>query len=150
MLSEVEETFTVTLGTITSGLSDRVSVATSTASATIAESDPITIELSGPATVAEGSSAEYTVGLSPAGVTPTADLSVDYATSDGTATAGSDYTASSGTLTFTQARAPGTRPSPCRPPRTASTTTTRLSARPSRTRRAAAVPLPPSPAPVPR
>ena len=73
----------MTLGAVTSGLSDRVSVDTGadSASATIEESDPITIALSGPDTVAEGLSAEYTVSLSPAGVTPTADLSVDYATS---------------------------------------------------------------------
>ena len=107
MLSEGEETFTVTLGAITSGRSDRVSLATGAASATatIAESDPITIEISGPDTVPEGDQATYTVSLSPAGVTPTADLTVDYATSDGTATAGADYTASSGTLTFTTASA---------------------------------------------
>ena len=40
-----------------------------------------------------------------AGVTPTANLTVAYATADGTATAGMDYTSSSGTLTFTQASA---------------------------------------------
>ena len=47
----------------------------------------------------------YTVSLSPDGVTPTADLTVSYATSNGTATAGSDYTAKSGTLTFTNTAA---------------------------------------------
>ena len=47
----------------------------------------------------------YTVSLSPSGVTPTADLTVSYATSDGTATAGTDYTAVSGTLTFTNTAA---------------------------------------------
>ena len=107
MLSEDEETFTVTLGTVTSALSDRVSVDTGSASAesTIAESDPITVEISGPATVAEGDSASYTVSLSPSGVTLTADLTVDYATSDGTAIVGSDYTAESETLTFTETSA---------------------------------------------
>ena len=105
MLSEGDETFTVTLGTVTSDLSDRVEVVTDSAEATIAESDPITIEITGPATVAEGAMASYTVSLSPSGVTPTSDLTVDYATSDGTATVGADYTASSGTLTFTTASA---------------------------------------------
>ena len=38
-------------------------------------------------------------------MTPTANLTVEYATSDGTAEAGSDYTGTSGTLTFTQASA---------------------------------------------
>ena len=105
MLSEGDETFTVALGTITSDRSDRVSLATATATATIAESDPITVVIEGPATVAEGAMATYTVSLTPAGVTPTADLTVDYATSDGSATAGNDYTAASGTLTFTTASA---------------------------------------------
>ena len=107
LLSEGAETFTVALGAITSGRSDRVSLATgaASASATIAVSDPITIEISGPDTVPEGDQATYTVSLTPTGVTPTADLTVDYATSDGTATAGSDYTSVTGTLTFTTASA---------------------------------------------
>ena len=58
------------------------------------------MSLSGPATVdARDGSATYTVSLS--GGTLTEDLTVDYATADGTAEAGSDYTAESGTLTFT-------------------------------------------------
>ena len=72
------------------------------ARATIAASDPITVSLSGPASVEEGSeSADYTVSLS--GGTPIANLTVDYATADDTAEAGSDYTAKSGALTFTPA-----------------------------------------------
>ena len=47
----------------------------------------------------------YTVSLSPSGVTPTSDLTVSYGTANGTATAGTDYTAKSGTLTFTNAAA---------------------------------------------
>ena len=100
-LSELSETFSVSLGAITSDLSDLVSLKSgeSNASATIAASDPITVSLSGPSVVGEGSeTADYTVSLS--GGTPTADLTVDYATADGTAEAGSDYTAKSGTLTF--------------------------------------------------
>ena len=55
--------------------------------------------IAGPAAVAEGAGkATYTVTLS---AEPAADVTVKYATSDGTATAGSDYTATSGTLTFT-------------------------------------------------
>ena len=53
------------------------------------------------AQVVEGNSGTtnlpFTVTLSSAGATP---VTVKYATSDGTATAGSDYTATSGTLTF--------------------------------------------------
>ena len=96
----------MTLGAITSGLSDRVSAQDSAASSAQADDSaraiPITVSLSGPAEVDEGAAATYTVSLSPAGVTPTADLTVSYATADGTATAGEDYTATSSTLTFTQ------------------------------------------------
>ena len=98
----------MTLGTITSTLSSQLSLknGASSATATIAQSDPITISISGPATVDEGdATSSYTVSLSPSGVTPTADLTVSYATSNGTATAGSDYTTKSGTLTFTRAAA---------------------------------------------
>ena len=43
--------------------------------------------------------------LSPSGVTPTTDLTVSYATADGTAKAGSGYTSRSGTLTFSRTTA---------------------------------------------
>ena len=108
MLSETAESFTVTLGTITSTLSSQLSLksAASSATATIAESDPITISISGPTSVDEGdATTAYTVSLSPSGVTPTADLTVSYATSNGTATSGRDYTAKTGTLTFTKTAA---------------------------------------------
>ena len=107
-LSESAEGFTVTLGAITSDLSSQISLknGASSAQATIAESDPITVNISGPSSVDEGDTTTvYTVSLSPSGVTPTSDLTVSYATADGTATAGSDYTAASGTLTFTNAAA---------------------------------------------
>ena len=103
-LSETSETFTVALGVITSDVSSRVSVKSGSGSVTttIAESDPITVSLSGPSSVDEGdTTGSYTVSLSPSGVTPTADLTVNYGTSDGSATAGDDYTAASGQLTFT-------------------------------------------------
>ena len=102
------KSFTVTLGDITSTLSSQLSKknGASSAQATIAGSDPITISISGPSSVDEGdATSSYTVSLSPSGVKPTADLTVSYATSNGTATAGSDYTAKSGTLTFTNAAA---------------------------------------------
>ena len=103
-LSETAESFTVTLGTITSTLSSQVSLKSgaSSATATISESDRSPYRSPVPSSVDEGdATSNYTVSLSPSGVTPTADLTVSYATADGTATAGSDYTASSGTLTFT-------------------------------------------------
>ena len=102
-LSETVESFTVTLGTITSTLSSQLSLKSgaSSATATISASDPITVSISGPTgEVTEGGAGTYTVSLS--GVAPTADLTVSYATADGTAISGSDYTAKSGTLTFTQ------------------------------------------------
>ena len=49
------------------------------------------------ASVAEGDTVVFTVSLSAAS---SQQVTVDYATSDGTATAGEDYTATSGTLTF--------------------------------------------------
>ena len=107
-LSETSEEFTVTLGTITSTVSSQVSLknGASSATATISESDPITISISGPTSVDEGdATTNYTVSLSPSGVKPTSDLTVSYATANGTATAGSDYTSKSGTLTFTNAAA---------------------------------------------
>ena len=75
-LSETAESFTVTLGTITSTVSSQISLKSGAkaATATIAESDPITISISGPASVDEGdATTAYTVALSPSGVTPTAD-----------------------------------------------------------------------------
>ena len=104
-LSEAAESFSVALGTVTSDLSNLVTADPTAASATIAASDPITVNVSGPASVNEGAAAEYTVSLSPDGVTPSADLEVFYATADDTAVSGSDYTAASGTLTFTTAAA---------------------------------------------
>ena len=50
------------------------------------------------ASAAEGEAVAFTVSLSAAS---SQQVTVDYATSDGTAAAGSDYTAASGTLTFT-------------------------------------------------
>ena len=107
-LSEGSETFSVALGADTGDQADIVWVRSTAASATatIAESDPITVNLTGPTSVNEGATtADYTVSLSPSGVTPTADLTVTYATANGTATAGSDYDAQTGVLTFTSAAA---------------------------------------------
>ena len=108
LLSEAAETFTVTLGTITSTLASQIGLKNGASSdtATISASDPITVTLSGPTTVDEGdATSNYTVALTPTGVLPTADLTVAYATANGTATAGTDYTAKTGSLTFTQAAA---------------------------------------------
>ena len=105
-LAEPEERFAILIGVISgAGLApDAISAPSNTfaarAFATIAASDSITVNLSGPATVDEGGeAAAYTVSL--AGEAPVGDLTVNYATSDGTAEAGADYGAESGTLTFT-------------------------------------------------
>ena len=101
-LSEGVESFTVSLGAITSDVADQVSLdsTASSVTVTISESDPITVTLSGDSSVEEGGAATYTVGLSPAGVTPTADLTVYYATDDDSA-GSDDYAGVSETLTFT-------------------------------------------------
>ena len=85
---------TVTLNHSRSGASS-VSV-----TVTITENDEATFSVTGPTTVTEDAGmATYAVSLS---IEPGSDVTVDYATSNGTATAGSDYTAESGTLTFTR------------------------------------------------
>ena len=70
------------------------------------------VNVSGPEIAMERNSAIYTISLSPAGAVPQANLTVDYATSDGSdpylgpaAVAGTDYTAKSGTVTFTPTNA---------------------------------------------
>ena len=73
-LSESAETFDAVLGAVSGDGADGVYVKTTAAgaTATIAESDPITVSISGPSTVDEGdATANYTVSLSPSGVTPT-------------------------------------------------------------------------------
>jgi hypothetical protein len=101
---EPDETFTVTLSNASGA-----SLGTATGTVTIKNDDaapvtPPTISIAN-AAVAEGNSGTtnmaFTVSLSKASSTA---VSVGYSTANGTATAGQDYTAASGTLTF----APGT------------------------------------------
>ena len=73
------------------------SVATGTIRNTEDQAEPRAVSVSD-ASAAEGDSVVFTVSLSAAS---SQQVTVDYATSDGTATAGEDYTATSGTLTFT-------------------------------------------------
>ena len=72
------------------------SVATGTIRNTEDQTEPWAVSVSD-ASAAEGDSVVFTVSLS---ATSSQQVTVDYATSDGTATAGEDYTATSGTLTF--------------------------------------------------
>ncbi len=71
-------------------------VATGTIRNTEDQAEPRAVSVSD-ASAAEGDSVDFTVSLSAAS---DGEVTVDYATSDGTATAGEDYTATSGTLAF--------------------------------------------------
>ncbi|WEK46398.1 MAG: Calx-beta domain-containing protein [Candidatus Andeanibacterium colombiense] len=90
---ESAETMTVTL----SGASGGAAIASATGTGTITDNDtPPSISVSD-ATATEGSNLSFTVTLSAvSGNTVT----VAYASADGTANAGTDYTAASGTLSF--------------------------------------------------
>ncbi len=96
---ESDETFSVRLTSATGA-----TIATAQATGTIKNDDqppPLPTISIGNATVTEGNSGTvnmtFTVTLSQAATSP---VTVQYATADGTATAGSDYNAASGTLTF--------------------------------------------------
>jgi arylsulfatase A-like enzyme len=94
---ETDETFTLGLSNPTNG-----TLATATATGTILDDDsrPVVTVGNSPA-VTEGDSgttdAVFTVALD---ATTTRDVSVDYATADGTASAPDDYLATSGTVTI--------------------------------------------------
>jgi hypothetical protein len=94
-LNENDETFSLVLSAPVDG-----TLGTSSAVATIGNDDGSTLAV-GDASVIEGDSgnvpATFTVTLAPATTVP---VSVNWATENRTATAGSDYTASSGTLSF--------------------------------------------------
>ena len=109
---ETKQTFTVPLLDDLLDEADESVVLTlsNPVNATLGSPNPATLFIlddDAPPTV-QFSAAEYAVGESDGATTITVNLSspsgqqvkVDYATSDGTATAGSDYTAASGTLTF--------------------------------------------------
>ena len=70
-----------------------------TVSVTNADDDAVQISIDDPSET-EGTALIFTVSLS--GAAPAGGVTVDYSTSDGTAVAGTDYTAASGTLTFAE------------------------------------------------
>ena len=92
-VDEENETFTLTLSSPTNA-----TLGDATATGTINDNDESlpSVSVSG-ASAGEGEAVAFTVSLSPAS---SQQVTVGYATSDGTAAAGSDYTAQSGTLTF--------------------------------------------------
>src|SRR5262249_39666912 len=97
-LNEPDETFKVTL----SSPINAVITGSTTATITIQNDDAVPALSITDMTIAEGNTGTktvtFTAQLSTASGLP---VTVQYATADGTATAGSDYTATSGTLSFT-------------------------------------------------
>ena len=91
------ETLTVELNSATTD--GRTVTVAGTGKTTIMDSGAVTVAVAGPAAVTEGETASFTVSLSGAVAEP---VEVAYATEDGTAKSGAegDYTAASGTLTF--------------------------------------------------
>lgn len=98
------ETFTVTLGTAQTSGGTAITKTTSSGTGTIADNDTSTpptgsqvlsVSDATPDPVSEGGNATFTFKLSRAA---SAQTWISYSTSDGTATAGSDYTAASGTV----------------------------------------------------
>ncbi|MGE3758313.1 MAG: Calx-beta domain-containing protein, partial [Pseudobdellovibrionaceae bacterium] len=92
-LDEVDETFMVNLSSSING-----AIVDGAAQVTIVDDDNVpSVSINSPAAEDEGSSIDFTVSLSEAsGKT----ITVDYANSDVTTTQGSDYPATTGTLTF--------------------------------------------------
>ena len=94
VLVESSETYTVDLSNITGGLA---TIGDAQGDGTITDNDAASITIDD-VSVAEGAgTATFTVTLNNA---VAGGFDVDYTTTDGTALAGSDYTAASGTLTF--------------------------------------------------
>ena len=97
--SEQSENFTVTLSN-----AQNATIGTGTCTVTIedgAGSSPAWVAFTDSSWTCNESDGTVTISVTMTG-TPTADVSVDYKTWDGTAIAGSDYTATSGTLTWSK------------------------------------------------
>ncbi len=90
-LSEDDETFMLTIDSVTGG------VATGAASATILANDDPNISIADAGDVAEGTDSVFTVTLDQA---PARTLAVDFVVTNGTAEDGTDLTATTDTLTF--------------------------------------------------
>ncbi len=91
------ETFTVTLSN-----AQNATIYDGQGVGTITDDDTATLSVNDPAPVTEGDSGTRPVSFEVTLSTPSAfTVTVDYATSDNTATAGEDYITATGTLTFT-------------------------------------------------
>ena len=91
-VDESDETFTLTLSSATNA-----TLGDATATGMIEDDDSPPVLSVSDASAAEGDAVEFTVSLSAASAQ---QVTVEHATSDGTAASGTDYTADSGTLTF--------------------------------------------------
>ena len=94
-IDELDETINVALGN--PGGAGVLGVVAPTTVVTITDNDPAPTVSIGDATATEGDVATFTVTLSTASGRP---VTVDFATAEGSATGGSDYTSASGTVTF--------------------------------------------------
>ena len=105
---DADETFTLSISNLRGGGTTPVVLGDSSVTTTIT-STPLTFSVEGPEFVDEGTNARFVVTRN-ADLHPAWGARVSYATSDGTATAGTDYTAVSGTLEMplTQYPAPAT------------------------------------------
>ena len=97
--NELAKDYSVTITGSSSGGFEATSVNPLAVTTTIADNDAVAPQLSidDVAVDEDAGTATFTVSLSTASASP---VTVDYSTADGTATAGIDYTAASGTLTF--------------------------------------------------
>ena len=93
---DADETFSISLSNLRGGGATPVVLGNSSITTTITSTD-LTFSVSGPEFVDEGTNARFVISHN-VDLHPTLGARVSYATSDGTATAGSDYTAVSGTL----------------------------------------------------
>ncbi|MDR3651387.1 MAG: Ig-like domain-containing protein, partial [Paludibacter sp.] len=104
LIAEPTETFTGTV-TLTNANGQTVTLGTTTATATIIDNDALNVSINDVTVNENAGTATFTVTL---GGSTENSVSVDFATADNTALAGSDYTTTSGTVTFPAGSVSGT------------------------------------------
>jgi len=97
LIAEGSETFTGTISIVNAN-AQNVNITTASATATILDDDSVSVAINDVTVNESEGTATFTVTLTAA---VQGGLTVDYATSNSTALAGSDYTTTSGTLSFT-------------------------------------------------